>query len=225
MTQSRHRHMIRGAVGLIAVGVGVARGVEPADRHPLAEPGRGQQAVDDLLVRVRAGVALERIDLGEGRRQAGQVERHAAEQDAALGLGRRREPLALQPGQDEGVDRVADPLLAADPGNRRALRRDERPVRLPLRPLGDPAADRLDLGAVRDLPDFGGGIRSSSILGGDPAVELAGVQVARDDRAAAVAIGPGRRLDDRAAGRPCAWPRRARGTGSSGPTGSAGCRG
>ncbi len=48
------------AVGLIAVGVGVPRGVEPAGRHPLAEARRAQQAVDHFLVGVRAGIVLER---------------------------------------------------------------------------------------------------------------------------------------------------------------------
>ena len=39
-------------VAVIAGGVGEADQVEPEDRHPLAEVGRGQQAVDEPLVGV-----------------------------------------------------------------------------------------------------------------------------------------------------------------------------
>ena len=44
-------HRARG-VGLVAVGVGVAGGVEPVERHALAVARRGQQAIHDLLVGV-----------------------------------------------------------------------------------------------------------------------------------------------------------------------------
>ena len=55
------------------------------------------------------------------RRQAGQVERHAADQREPVGLRRRREPLRLQLGQDERVDRVLDPVrVSRDGRNRRA---------------------------------------------------------------------------------------------------------
>ena len=87
-----------------AVGVAVAGGVEPEPRHVLAVAGRLEQAVDDLLVSLRRRVGQEGVDLFEGRRQAGQVERHAADQGRLLGLGRRREPLGLEPGQDEPID-------------------------------------------------------------------------------------------------------------------------
>ena len=101
-------------VGLIAEGVGVPRHVEPVDGHPLAEPGRGQQPVDQPLVGVRSAVGQEGVDLGEGRRQTGEVERHPADQPLLARLGRGREPLGLEPGQDEPVDRIPGPAGVLD---------------------------------------------------------------------------------------------------------------
>ena len=74
ITQSRHGHMLALAVDVIAVRVGVAGGVEPGHRHPLAVVRRVQQAIDALLVGVGRLVGEERVDLGRRRRQAGQVE-------------------------------------------------------------------------------------------------------------------------------------------------------
>ena len=55
-------------VGLVAVGVGVAGQVEPVDGHALAEPGRGQQAVDQALVGVRG---RDRPGRRRSRRESG----------------------------------------------------------------------------------------------------------------------------------------------------------
>src|SRR3712207_7248708 len=53
--------------------------------------GRGcQQPVDCLLVRVGRRIGDERLHLRRRRRQAGQVERDAADERAAVGLVRRR---------------------------------------------------------------------------------------------------------------------------------------
>ena len=41
------------AIRLITVGVGVARDIEPLDRHALAVSGRGEQTINDFLVGVR----------------------------------------------------------------------------------------------------------------------------------------------------------------------------
>ena len=70
---------------------------------------RGEQAVDQLLVGQRVRVGDEGVDLLRRRRQADQVEREPADQGAAVGLRRRRQAFRLEPGQDERVDRVADP--------------------------------------------------------------------------------------------------------------------
>ena len=97
--------MIDVVVAVIAGGVGEADQVEPEDRHPLAEMGRGQQPVDQPLVGVGAVVADERVDLLGRRGQADQVEAEAADQGRPVGLGRRLEPFGRQPGADEPVDR------------------------------------------------------------------------------------------------------------------------
>ena len=47
------RHVAAG-VDVVAVRVGEAGGIEPVDGHPLAVVRRGQQPIDELLVRIRA---------------------------------------------------------------------------------------------------------------------------------------------------------------------------
>src|SRR6266545_4105000 len=138
------RHVAAG-VDVIAVGVGVAGGVEPLHRHALAEVRRRQQTIDDLLVSVRAPIGQEGIDLGGGGRQAGQVECHPPDQADRVRLGRRLEARALQTGQDEMIDGVARPGRVGDTRQGRPFRRDERPVLGPLGALVDPAAQQVDL--------------------------------------------------------------------------------
>ena len=90
----------------VAVGIGVARGVQPDARPAFAVMGRGEQAVYLLLVGVRGLVGEEGIEfLGRGRK-AGEVEAQAAQQGGAIGFGRGLQSFAFQPGEYEGVDRV-----------------------------------------------------------------------------------------------------------------------
>ena len=74
------------AIEAVPVRIGIARGVEPIDRHPLAVPRRSQQPVDHHLVCARRGVRQKRVDFRRGRRQAGQVERHPAKQRLPIRL-------------------------------------------------------------------------------------------------------------------------------------------
>ena len=53
--------------------------VQPDDGHSFAVVGRSQQSVNDFFVCVRAGVGDEIVDLPDGRWQASQVHRDAAE--------------------------------------------------------------------------------------------------------------------------------------------------
>ena len=69
------------------VGIGVARGIQPDAAPALAVVGRGQQAVDLLLVGVRAAVLEECIDFFDGGRQAYEVEAEAPQERDAVGLG------------------------------------------------------------------------------------------------------------------------------------------
>ena len=51
-------------VCLVAVGVGIARGIQPADGHALAVSWGGEQAVHHLFVSLRGGVFDEFADFG-----------------------------------------------------------------------------------------------------------------------------------------------------------------
>ena len=73
---------------LVAVGVGVAREVEPVARPALAVVRRGEQAIDEPFVGVGTFVGQKRVDLRGRRRQAGQVERDAAEPACVSRRGR-----------------------------------------------------------------------------------------------------------------------------------------
>ena len=97
------------AVDVIAVGVGVAREIEPLHGHALAVMRRVEQTIDLLLVGVGRLVGEERRDLFGSGRQAGEVEGDAAEQGDAVGFGRGLQAFGFEPGEDEVVDRIRDP--------------------------------------------------------------------------------------------------------------------
>ena len=102
-------HIAR-AVVLVAVGVCVAGCFQPAERHPLAKPGRGQQALHRCFVGLRRVVRQELPHFLGGWRQAGQIERHPPQQLGSVRLRRWLQARFLQPGQHEAVDRVSAPL-------------------------------------------------------------------------------------------------------------------
>ena len=134
------------------VGVGVPGRVEPVPAPALAVMGRlASRRSTSLLVGVGRRVGEEGVDLRERRRQADQVEAQAADQGGPVGLGRGLQPLGLQPGEDEAVDRVPGPGLVATFGERGPGRGLERPVVAtspavgvvgPARPLVDPGAEQ-----------------------------------------------------------------------------------
>ena len=76
---------------------------------------RGQQPVDHLFVGIRRLVVDEGRDLVGRRRQAGEIERDAADQRAPVGLGRGRQPFAAEAVVDE-----ASIGLRSAPASRRA---------------------------------------------------------------------------------------------------------
>ena len=173
------------AVGLIAVGVGVAGGVEPLDGHPLAVARRREQPVDGLLVGVGGIVVQEVGELDRGRGHAGEVEGGAAQQGRAVRLAGRGQARFLEPPQHEAVDGVPGPLGVGHRRRHRPLGRDERPVRLPLGPLIDPQGEGLDLGLVERLA--AAGHPDAGVVGRHPVHEQAGRGVSGDDRGAAEA--------------------------------------
>ena len=68
----------------------VAGHVEPVPAPAFAEARRGQQPIDDLLEGVGGVVLEERVDLLGRRRQAGQIEGHAADQRQPVRVADRR---------------------------------------------------------------------------------------------------------------------------------------
>ncbi len=118
-------HRIEAAVVVFAV----ARHVEPHAAPRLAVAGRRQQAVDDLLVGVGRGVGEEGVDLFRRGRQAREVERHAPQQRALVGVTHRCEALGLELREHEPIDVGARPGGGLHRRRAGALQRTERPER------------------------------------------------------------------------------------------------
>src|SRR5439155_14608722 len=93
------------------------------------------------------------------------------------------EPLLLEAGEEEGVDRVANRRRdrAGDLWDARATDGLEGPVLLILRPLLDPALDRLPLGVRERLVRLGRGHHEILVAAGDARPHLALGQVAGDN--------------------------------------------
>ena len=188
---------------LVAVGVGVARQVQPAPRPGLAVARGGQQPVDGLLPGVGAVVGQEGVDLRDAGRQADQVQAEPAQQGGAVGLGhvrgqaqQRVHRVDLRPGRQRGP-----------PGSLVG------PVSAPVRPLLDPAPQGglLGLAEPRLLAPEG---RHDLVLvlGADAVPQLAAHRGRRASRPTARGAPPYRaRCARRGAGRPRACPRRDRG--------------
>ena len=171
---------------VVAVRVAVVHDVEPVPSPALAVAGRGEQAVDQLLVGVGRAVGDEGLDLLPGRRQAVQVEGEAADQGGGIRFGGRGELLLGEFGRDEGIDGVACGVRIRL-RNGRFGERLERPelglvaargwgVR-PQRALFDPGADLGDLrGRQRRIAH-----RHLGFNAGDHAQQQALVGLARHD--------------------------------------------
>ena len=139
------------AVGLEAVAIGKAGEVEPLHGHALAVVLGFQEAVHHLFVGLWRCVFFKGGDLLQRGRQAGEIERDAAQQRGAVGLGGRVELFLLQALGDEGVDGIADGEYGIfDLRHGSALGLEEGPVALILGALGDPLAqDGLFFGGER----------------------------------------------------------------------------
>ncbi len=169
------RPVVAGGVRLEAVGVRVTRGIQPPHGHAFAVMGRGQQAVDRPLVRVRGLVGEEGLGLGFGRRQAGEVEGKPTQQGVARGFGRGLESFGGELPADEVVDGVA--------GHGGLLGRFEGPVASPDGAFGDPATEDVDL--RRGQPRLVRVRRRHELVlvrGDDAFDERADLGLARDER-------------------------------------------
>ena len=156
---------------LVALGVGVAGEIEPQRGPALAEVGRGEETIDGLLWGFETGA--ESGAFGVGGRKTGQIERHPAEPLRRVGWGRRLETFLFESMQDEAVDVGAHPGRVLDGGQWRLPGRDEGPVLAPLGALGDPLAERGDLGFIEGaaLAVLGGGHAVLVAVGQEDAVE------------------------------------------------------
>ncbi len=102
-------------VFFVAIGVGVSGEVQPGPRPTLAVVRRGEQAIDDALVGVGLAVGKERVELGNGRGKARQVQREPTK-ERRLGCFRRgRHVFALEACQHEPIDPVTRPRRLIDP--------------------------------------------------------------------------------------------------------------
>ena len=172
------------AVSLIAVAVGVSRGLEPRERHPLAVARRLQESIDDVAIGIHRSICHEPIDLGRRGRQADEIERDAANPRRAVRVRSGPQTLSLEPFEHEGVDWIPDPVLIGHDRKRGASGRHERPVLLPCRSLFDPSLDDRHIPAAERLtalrhPPGGGGQT-------DTAEHLAVARVSRNDSQAVV---------------------------------------
>ena len=72
---------------MVSVGVGVSRQVKPHRSHVLAIAGRSQELIHALLVSIRGLVRQEGIEFSGGRREAGKIKGHAAQQCRLIRFG------------------------------------------------------------------------------------------------------------------------------------------
>src|SRR5262245_64074669 len=96
-------------VELEAITVRVAGQVEPVTAPALSIVGRSEQPVDHVLPGSWPGVGEKRFDLGRGRRQADEVQRHPAQELLARRTWCGGQAGDLELGEDECVDGGADP--------------------------------------------------------------------------------------------------------------------
>ncbi len=150
------------------MGIAVSGRVQPVTGHLLAIAGRGKKPIYESLVRIRLSVGDEAVDIGNRRRQPGEIERHAPEQRKRAGFRRGLQPLRLEFGENEPVDRVAWPAGVLYGRKRRPFRPLQRPVDLPRGDLLDPLREHFHLlrlerfAALRRRHPF------AAIRGGDP---------------------------------------------------------
>ena len=137
--------------GVIAVepaGVGVADGVQPVHTLLFGILRRRHQAVHQLFIGAGGCVLEERGSIFGSGRQTRQVERHAADQRAAIGLGRGVQSFTRQALLEERVNRIQGGVR-----RRKALHRLVGPVAFVLRAFRHPLADSLLLRGGQVLMD------------------------------------------------------------------------
>ena len=170
-------------VDMDAVGVCIARGVQPVARSMFAPVRRCQQLIHQLIVSGWRTVVDERVDDVRRGRQTSKIEADSTDERAAVCLRRRIQTFPLQPGQHEAIDWIADPSRVFDRRQGGPHRRDKRPKLLILGSPGDPCLE-LFLLSRRKLPVQG--CRRHHfvlVIGKDAMDHFTLVRLARRDRA------------------------------------------
>ena len=188
ITQSRYGDMSRVDVGLVAVGVGVAREIEPVHR-PSARRRPARPASDRRRRAYAPGDASARnasISAGR-RRQAGQVEREPPQQHLAATPAATATALRVAGARGRtrrsGVSGAA-PRRASAAGTVAATGSDDQCGAIRRRPRPPTARSSAFSAAVSARCDSGGGItssssagrwmrRTSSLLAGSPGLTIA----------------------------------------------------
>ena len=117
-----------GAIPLVTVAFGVADQVQPVPGPALSVGRTRQQVVDGRLIGSLAGVLQKGFLLCQVGWQSSQVEVEPPEQLMGFGLRRGLPVLGLQFFQNEGIDRIPDPVLRLHGRRLRAGDRPESPV-------------------------------------------------------------------------------------------------
>ena len=172
-------------VDVDAVGVSVAGRVQPVAGTVLAPVLRLHEAVDQGFV---GAVGIVGQEGGQGSRvgrQSRQIQGQSAGQGVLVGFGSRRQTLGFQTGQDEAVQRVADPGGVFHRRRFRPADGLEGPVPVPGGSLCDPLAESGDLLGVQRPLGVGGRHPQGRLGMGDALVEQAGLGIAWDDQASA----------------------------------------
>ena len=187
-----------------AVRVGVTGRIEPVERHPFTVARRSQQPINHLLVGIGHSVGEKLIHVTDRRRNTRQIERGSTDEPLLLGRRRRCKALTHESREDKVVDRIEGPLgtlrrmgtlarpvfrLTRMDGqecpsygrNHWPLRRDERPVRLVLGPLLDPALEQFDLPSRQRLAAVHWRHLFARVSGPDPASQLTLTELPRHE--------------------------------------------
>ena len=176
-------HPLPGVTVLLeSVGIGVAGGIEPRQRHPFAVMRAGKEPVDEFFVGVRSGIGDEGVDLLGRRRDADEIGREAADEGRPVGFRGRGHARPLDTGQNKNVDRVADPAAVVHRRRLGAGRWLEGPVLAVLGPGGDPPGEKLLL-LGGELPIRRRRRHDDVVVRGmDPLEDRTRAGISRDDR-------------------------------------------
>ena len=117
-----------GKVLLVPPGLRVTREIEPVLPPALAEVGRREEPVDEVLESPRRVVRQERLDLIGRRRQTQEVEGDAADPGATFSGRRRKQSGGLELDQDVVIQRLSRPARVLDGRWRSPFHRAPRPV-------------------------------------------------------------------------------------------------